>query len=126
MTETITAKRTHTRKTGSPPADRAANAKDVKPATTPKPTEPIAINLYSDPGEPKGLTPLARKRLIAAQLVKAAADLAVNFKHDDIDRAEARELIRAWVSYLPVSPEGWDERLGQRSDAGRRTTKATS
>lgn len=107
-----------TRKTGNPQADRAAKPAAAKPttapATTPAKTEP----------EPKPLTVSERKKIVAAQLIAAAAELAASWSHDDVSRDEATALLSAWCNYIPGGI--WDDRLGQRSGAGKRTATATS
>jgi hypothetical protein len=58
------------------------------------------------------------KRTVGNALIKAAADVATGWEHDEITRETATELICRWVSYVPSSE--WDDRLGTKSDAGRR------
>jgi hypothetical protein len=67
----------------------------------------------------------ARKRAVAAALLAAAGDLIENWndnllgeQHTDVTADEARQYLSAWLNYLPGGV--WDERLGERSGAGRR------
>jgi hypothetical protein len=70
------------------------------------------------PEQPKPLNTNERKRVVAAKLIAAAAELADTWAHDDVTRDEARALLSAWCNYIPGGV--WDERLGERSGAGKR------
>ena len=59
-----------------------------------------------------------QKNIVADGLVKLAAQYAEKFSHPEIPSGEARQWISGWMNYLPVSPSGWDDRLGKRSHAG--------
>jgi hypothetical protein len=61
-----------------------------------------------------------QKNIVADELVKLVAEYAEKFTHPEIPSGEARQWISGWMNYLPVSPSGWDDRLGKRSFAGRR------
>lgn len=61
------------------------------------------------------------KETVAALMITRAADLASTWEHDDITRDDATALIAQWMNYLPGT--AWDARLGQRSGAGRRSSK---
>ena len=50
--------------------------------------------------------------------MKYVAEYAVKFSHPEVDSSEARQWIGEWMNYLPMSPNGWDDRLGKRSHAG--------
>ncbi len=61
------------------------------------------------------------KRHVAAELVRVAGDLAESWNPDDhegISQEVATQLLCQRLSYGPVGV--WDERLGERSDAGRK------
>ncbi len=63
---------------------------------------------------------------VGAAAIKAAADMIAAWKpadHEGITQADARELARKWLSYLPTTAT-WDKRLGERSDAGRRRSRS--
>jgi len=107
-------------KTGDPRADRAAQrtapAKPEIDAQQPETPQPAA-----DPAA-KPLTVNACKKVVAEKLIAAAADLAANWEHSEITRDEATALLGAWLNYLPGGV--WDDRLGQRSGAGKSTAKS--
>jgi hypothetical protein len=67
---------------------------------------------------PTALSPSARKHAVAERLILAAAQIAATWEYDEITADEARTMISSWMNYLPGGV--WDERLGERSGAGRR------
>lgn len=106
--------------TGEGNASRKPAAR--KPAASKSTAKPAAAKTT------KTAEPKAPKRnanmIVGAALIKAGADLAASWKperHDGISADEAREMIGRWLAYLPSSAT-WDDRLGPRSDAGRRRT----
>lgn len=104
------AKPRRARKTGDPRADRTAQPAAPAAGPTNAPTEP----------KPKPLTARARKRVVAEKLIAAAAELADSWDHAEITRDEACTLLGSWCNYIPGGI--WDDRLGDRSGAGKRTT----
>jgi hypothetical protein len=61
------------------------------------------------------------RRHVARELLRVAGDLAESWDpaaHEGISREDATKIIGQRLSYGPVGI--WDDRLGERSDAGRR------
>src|SRR5690242_12831193 len=84
----------HSRRTAIKATRRAGSRHTTRPspASTDRTTESLKLNSY-------------------------VADYAETFSHPEVDSSEARQWIGEWMNYLPMSPKGWDDRLGKRSHA---------
>ncbi|HLI36608.1 MAG TPA: hypothetical protein VKV80_04610 [Streptosporangiaceae bacterium] len=113
-----------TRKSGDPrPGRQLAGARDARKTKKTAAAKPEPAAKPGQPAAPKPMSAGERKRAVAAAVIRAAADLAAAWQHDEITRDEATAMISAWMNYLPG--DAWDDRLGQRSGAGKpRAAKA--
>jgi ribosomal protein L7/L12 len=61
------------------------------------------------------------KRYVARQLLTVAADMVESWDpaaHEDVSQDDARKIVAQRLAYGPTGV--WDDRLGERSTAGRR------
>ncbi len=68
---------------------------------------------------PKAPSKLAQQRTVATALIKASADFADkwNERKTGVPADVVLQCVAKWMNYIPGE---WDERLGARTDAGRR------